>query len=244
MPPYPVGRVVALWRYPVKSMQAESLDAVDVSWDGLVGDRRWAFVRGGTQRSGFPWLTIRELAEMRQYRPWFAEPDRPDSSLTMVRTPAGIDFDVVDPRLAAELGDRFGGDVHVLKQSRGIFDTMPLSLVTTRAVASLGAVVHADLDVQRFRPNLVIEATGDGDFPEDAWVGRVLQLGDADTGVYMRVDKPDRRCVVVTIDPSTNARDPNILRAIARERDSCFGVYGSAVKPGHVVVGDPVTIRE
>jgi MOSC N-terminal beta barrel domain len=52
-----VGRVVALWRYPVKSMAAEELEAVEVSWNGLAGDRRWAFVRDGQVRNGFPWLT-------------------------------------------------------------------------------------------------------------------------------------------------------------------------------------------
>src|SRR4051794_8227570 len=40
-----VGRVAALWRYPVKSMAAEPLESVDVAWHGLVGDRRWAFFR-------------------------------------------------------------------------------------------------------------------------------------------------------------------------------------------------------
>ena len=52
-----VGRVVALRRYPVKSMAAEELDGAEVSWHGLAGDRRWAFVRDGQVRSGFPWLT-------------------------------------------------------------------------------------------------------------------------------------------------------------------------------------------
>ncbi len=41
-----VGRVVALWRYPVKSMAGEELDGAEVSWHGLAGDRRWAFIRG------------------------------------------------------------------------------------------------------------------------------------------------------------------------------------------------------
>jgi len=38
-----VGRVVGLWRYPVKSMAAEPLGAANVGWHGLAGDRRWAF---------------------------------------------------------------------------------------------------------------------------------------------------------------------------------------------------------
>lgn len=79
----------------------------------------------------------------------------------MVTTPAGEHFSVVDPALAAELGD----GVTVLKQDRGVFDTMPLSLITTQPVASLGALVNVDLDVQRFRPNLLIEAADDSPFP-------------------------------------------------------------------------------
>jgi MOSC domain-containing protein YiiM len=49
--------------------------------------------------------------------------------------------------------------------------------------------------------------------------------------------------VVVTIDPATLKRDPAILRAIARERDARLGVYGSAVEPGRVAVGDPVELE-
>ena len=47
-----IGRVVGLWRYPVKSMAAEALTTVDVSWQGLAGDRRWAFLRDGVAQSG------------------------------------------------------------------------------------------------------------------------------------------------------------------------------------------------
>lgn len=41
----------------------------------------------------------------------------------------------------------------------------------------------------------------------------------------------------------TLARNPEILRAIARERDARLGVYGSTVEPGRVAVGDPVEIE-
>ena len=49
-----VGRVAALWRYPVKSMAAEGLEEVEVSWHGLAGDRRWAFVRDGLGAQRLP----------------------------------------------------------------------------------------------------------------------------------------------------------------------------------------------
>ena len=229
-----VGRVAALWRYPVKSMAGEELDGVEVSWHGLAGDRRWAFVRDGQVRNGFPWLTIRERPEMAHYRPRFAEPDRPDASPTLVRTPSGRELDVACPALAAELGP----GVHVIKQNRGVFDTMPLSLLSTQTLAGLGRLVGTGLTAVRFRPNLVVDALG-GDFPEDAWVGRVLRVGE----LRMRVDQRDRRCVMVTIDPVTLRRNPAVLRAIARERDARLGVYGTTVTPGQVAVGDPVELE-
>ena len=229
-----VGRVAALWRYPVKAMAAEELDGVEVSWHGLAGDRRWAFIRDGQVRSGFPWLTIRERPELARYRPRFTEPDRPNASPTLVRTPSGGELDVADPALAAELGP----GVRVIRQDRGVFDALPLSLLTTQAVAALGRLVGTGLAAPRFRPNLLVDAAG-ADFPEDAWVGRTLRVG----GLRMRVDARDQRCVVVTVDPVTLHRNPAVLRTIARDRDARLGVYGSTVMPGPVAVGDPVELE-
>jgi MOSC domain-containing protein len=39
-----VGTVQALWRFPVKSMAGEQLDAADVTPGGLIGDRAYAIV--------------------------------------------------------------------------------------------------------------------------------------------------------------------------------------------------------
>jgi uncharacterized protein len=229
-----VGRVAGLWRYPVKSMAPEELDEAEVSWHGLAGDRRWAFIRDGQVHSGFPWLTLRDRPELAHYRPRYTEPDRPDASAALVRTPSGGEFDVADPALAAELGP----GVRVLKQNRGTFDTLPLSVLTVQSLASLGRLAGTELAPGRFRPNLLVDAAGCG-FPEDAWVGRALRIG----GLRMRVDKPDLRCVVITIDPVTLARDPAILRAVARERGNRFGVYGSTMEPGRIAVGDPVEVE-
>lgn len=231
-----VGRVVGLWRYPVKSMGAEELAEVDVSWHGLVGDRRWAFIRNNVVQSGFPWLTLRECKDMSHYRPSFVEPAQPDRSPTVVRTPSGGIFDVTDPALGAELSP---GGARVIKQDRGIFDTFPLSLITTQTIARLGEVVGVQLDVQRFRPNILVEAADGAPFAEDGWVGRVLRVG----GLRLRVDKRDGRCVVITIDPVTTERNPAILRAVAQDRQGCLGVYGSTVEPGRVAVNDPVVIE-
>ena len=205
----PIGRIVGLWRYPVKSMAGEALTEVGVSWNGFAGDRRWAFIRNGVKQSGFPWLTLRQRGDMSHYRPSLTEPAKPDQSRTVVRTPSGKVFEITDPALGAELQPSGG---QVIRQDRGVFDAFPLSLITTQTLAQLGETVGAQLDVQRFRPNILVDAAEDVAFPEDRWVGRILRLG----GMRMRVDKRDGRCVVITIDPETTERNPEILRTVAK----------------------------
>jgi uncharacterized protein len=230
-----VGRVAAVFRYPVKSMAAEPVEDVDVSWNGLSGDRRWAFVRPDSSRSGFPWLTLRQRNDLNDYHPIWTDPARPDASAVIVRTPSGARWDVTAPALAAELG----AGVRVMKLDRGTFDTMPLSLITTRTVDGLGALLGAEVNVRRFRPNLVVETFGGAAFPEDEWVGRALTVGPA----WIRIDRRDKRCAVVNVDPVTGRRDPTVLRTIAGQRETCLGVYGSTIRPGRVAVGDSVVLR-
>lgn len=232
----PVGRVAGLWRYPVKSMGAEALAEADVSWHGFAGDRRWAFIRNGVVQSGFPWLTLRDRGDLNHYQPSFVDPARPDKSPTVVRTPSGVLFDVADPAIGAELAP---DGARVIRQDRGIFDTFPLSLITTRTIDRLGEMVGARLDVQRFRPNILVEAADEAPFAEDGWVGCVLRIG----GLRLRVDKRDGRCVVITIDPMTAERNPSILRTVAQDREGCLGVYGSTVEPGRIAMNDPVLIE-
>jgi MOSC domain-containing protein len=231
-----VGRVVGVWRYPVKSMGAEALAEAEVDWHGLAGDRRWAFIRNGVPQSGFPWFTIRERDDMSHYRPSLVEPARPDKSPTVVETPSGAVLDVADPALGAELCP---GGVRVIRQDRGVFDTFPLSLITVQTILRLGEMVGAPLNVGRFRPNILVEAAGEAPFAEDRWVGCVLRIGS----MRMRVDKRDGRCVVITIDPVTTERNPAILRTVVRDRQGCLGVYGSTVEPGRVAVDDPVLVE-
>lgn len=231
-----IGKVVGLWRYPVKSMGAEALTEVEVSWHGFAGDRRWAFVRDDAVQSGFPWLTLRDRWNMSHYCPAFLDPSQPNKSPTVVRTPSGVDFDVGDSALAAELYPR---GARVVRNACGTFDTFPLSLITTQTILKLGETVGVTLDVQRFRPNILVEAARGTSFPEDAWVGSVLHIGE----MKMRVDKRDGRCVVITIDPETTERNPAILRAAARDREGCLGVYGSTVQPGRISLDDPILIE-
>ena len=230
-----MGTVQELHRYPVKSMAAESLNSSTISWHGLAGDRRWAFIRPGMERSGFPWLTIREKPDLWRYEPHFLDPNDVEGSKTMVKTPDGDNLEVVDPELARGLGE----GVRVIKQYGGVFDTFPLSLLTIQSVEGLSGLVGHSLAPLRFRPNILINGCESDPFPEDRWVGAVLRIGS----LRCRVDVRDKRCVMVNVDPTGAVSNPGVLRAIASERNARFGVYGSIVEPGEVSVEDPVLLE-
>jgi len=230
-----VGTVHELRRYPVKSMAAESLRSAAVSWHGLAGDRRWAFVRPRMERSGFPWLTIREKPDLWRFEPYFLDPDDVEGSKTMVKIPDGADLEVADPELARHLGE----GVRVIKQYGGVFDTFPLSMLTIQSVEGLSRLVGQSLAPLRFRPNILINACESDSFPEDRWTGAILRIGS----LRCRVDVRDKRCVMVNVDPSNVFSNSDVFRVIVKERNARFGVYGSTVEPGEVSVGDPVFLE-
>jgi uncharacterized protein YcbX len=230
-----VGTVQELRRYPVKSMAAESLHSSTASWHGFAGDRRWAFLRPGMERSGFPWLTIREKPDLWRYEPRFLDPNDAEGSKTMVKAPDGADLEVADPELARRMGE----GVRVIKQYGGVFDTFPLSVLTVQSVEGLSGLVGQSLAPLRFRPNILINASESDSFPEDRWAGAILRIGT----LRCRLDKRDKRCVVVNIDPSNLSSNSDVLRAIAKEREAHFGMYGSTVEPGELSVGDPVFLE-
>jgi uncharacterized protein YcbX len=227
-----VGIVTGLWRYPVKSMAAEALTSAYLSWAGVAGDRKWAFVRPESGESGFPWYTIRENPVMSTYVPRLLDPERPDKSAVHVRAPSGRIYDLTDPDLADELG----AGLRVMRLDRGVFDALPISLITTSTVSALCALAEVPGNELRFRPNFVIAPTSGAPYAEDEWVGRSLHLGDAS----VRVDRRDTRCIVVNVDPGRGQPDAPMLSIIGRHRHACAGVYGSTVRPGLVQLGDPV----
>ena len=214
-------------------MAGESLDAIELSWHGVAGDRRWAFIQPGHQAHGFPWQTIREEPRMCLFTARLRDPDRPEASLVDVRTPDGIELAVTDPSLP----ELIGRGLRLMRLNRGTFDALPLSLIARATVHELCRGIVEEPDPRRFRPNLLVET--DEPYAEDAWVGGTLQIGTA----VLRVDKRDSRCAIITVDPTSARTTPELLRRVATERQSSAGVYASVVRPGIVRTGDLVGLQ-
>lgn len=235
------GVVRSLHRYPVKSMRGESLPEAWLYWHGLDGDRRYAFVRRGAN-SGFPWLSGRELPQLLLYTPRFMQPQDPKQSPIVVTTPGGYDLPLESPELVEELQQACKEAIFLLKLSRGTFDSQVLSLMSTASVVALGEKAGMNLEINRFRQNIIIETPDGRPFQEEEWLDRELVFGRDPDGPRIRLIRRISRCVMINIHPHTAERDARVLKTVAQGRDNCAGTYASVERPGVIRVGDPVSL--
>jgi uncharacterized protein YcbX len=106
------GSVVGLWRYPVKSMMGEELNAAEVTDRGVVGDRRFAVIDSSTGKvagAKNPW----KWGNFFDFRAAYIEPPQSGSKLPAVRVtlPNGTVVTSDQPDLAQVLSRALGREV-------------------------------------------------------------------------------------------------------------------------------------
>jgi MOSC domain-containing protein len=237
-----IGHVEAIFRYPVKSMGGERLEAAMLGWHGLEGDRRLAF-RRIDDRSGFPWLTASKLPGLllfaQQRRENGAEGDLP----THIRTPDGELMPVFGEDLAAEVGRRCGAPVQMMQLNQGIFDEASISVIASDTVREIARLARRSLDVRRFRPNVVVRLVRSVPFQEDEWLGGVLSFGRGDDAPAFTVTIRDVRCSMVNFDPDSASPAPEVLKAVVRANQNNAGIYGAVTRTGRLAVGQTILLR-
>jgi len=231
-------QIAELWRYPVKSLQGERLDAVAVTADGLEGDRQFAIY---DMESGLG-LTGRRVPQLlfasaRMRGDGTAEITLPDGSL------AGDDKALSDwlgrsvalHSAATEAARRYENvvdfeheptsDWEPFDGAARAFHDNPRARVSLVSTATIGA-----WDRRRFRANVLLDGEG-----EDSLVGSRVTLGEATLDVGMRIE----RCVMTTRAQAGGIeRDLDVLRTIAREHDACLAVGALVIDQGTIRVGD------
>jgi MOSC domain-containing protein len=231
-------QIAELWRYPVKSLQGERLDAVAVTADGLEGDRQFAIydVESGLGLTG---RRVPELlfASARLRADGTAQITLPDGSL------AGDDNTLSDwlgrsvtlRSAATEAARRYENVVDFEHESTSAWEPFdgaarafhdnPSARVSLVSTATIGS-----WDPRRFRANVLLDGEG-----EDGLVGSRVTLGEATLTVEMRIE----RCVMTTRAQAGGIeRDLDVLRRIARERDACLAVGALVIDQGTIRVGD------
>ena len=266
-------RLSALYRYPLKSGKAETLQHIGLDKLGLDGDRRWMLVDEASGR----FLTQRAVAKMSQLSALWNR----TGGLTL-SSPGYAPLDVALPGSDAELrgvtiwrdtlrvpdaGDEAAAWVSdfIGKPTRLV--QMPLDRArTTQAgfgrdddqvafadgypLLLIGQASLDDLSQKIGRPMEMLRfrpnlvIEGGEAFAEDGW--KRLRIGD----VEFRAVKPCSRCILTTIDPQTGERSADrepfvTLEAYRKTEDGAmFGQNLVNDGNGRLEVGMPVTILE
>ena len=236
-----MSEVVALWRYPVKSMQGEALDVATIGRRGIDGDRGWAVVDTTTGLA----LTGRRAPDL-----LFAHAALVDDDVRITLPDGSVAAD--DAALSAWLG-RPVTLTRASETTTGTYEIAPdfehedrgewaqwsgptgtFHDSTRTQISIIGADTVGDWDMRRFRPNVVIAGTG-----EDAWFGATVAIGSATVEVAKLID----RCVITTRpQPGDIERDLDVLRTINRGTGT-LGIGTLVQTPGTVRVGDAVEPR-
>jgi len=240
-----LGHISALFRYPIKSMAGERLDSAKIGWHGIEGDRRLAF-RRFVDRGAFPWLTASRLPELLLYQP-IGRQNTPGEPLpTHIRTPEGKEYSLGDEALLKEIATRHGAELELMQLRHGIFDEACVSAIALGTIGGIARESGHDLDIRRFRPNLVIDTNGTNGaqpFEEDRWVGKILEFGSHGTGPAISVTMRDLRCVMINLDPDTAEANADVMKTVILMNENHAGVYGAVVRTGELRVGQVVCLK-
>jgi uncharacterized protein len=224
--------VLQIWRYPIKSMGGEQINASFVDDHGLRGDREWAVQddngKLGSGKNSRRFTRILGLLDLTAHY---------EGAAPVVVAPGGSRHLVATGAADAYLQLLTGRSVHV-KRDTGIshFDEVPFSLVGTATLNWLARQVDVAVDARRLRPNIVVRT--EEPFAEEAWVGRTVRIGS----IEAMFDRVFMRCVMVGMAQSGLAESGSVLKTIADRRDVCMAIGGHVSQQGTVRVGDEVLV--
>jgi uncharacterized protein YcbX len=265
-----VGRVVAVWRYPVKSMMGEELNATAITDRGLLGDRALALVDVETGKVASA-KNPRRWPTLFDFRAAYVEPPSDARPLPPVRIalPDGAtltsDQPDVEARLAAGIGrpvrlartsaegataEGYWPDHDWLAQRDEVFE-FPLPRGTFFDCATVHLVTTATLDRMRgLSPASRFEVPR---FRPNLVIEPTAGTqGFVENGwvgrtlvlgdVQLRIDGPCPRCVMTTLSQGSLPKDSAVLRTAVQENAGNVGVYASVVRAGRIRRGETVEL--
>src|SRR6266567_1057074 len=213
--------VATLWRYPVKSMQGEELNAAEVTTAGVLGDRQFAVIDPATGKVAGA-KNPRKWPGFFYFRAAYTEPPRAGAPLPAVRItmPDGTSATTDEAGLPMLLSEALGREVtlsaalpaataeeYVIADDEvasfdlptgTFFDAAVVHLVTTATLDRLRSLYpEGRFEPRRFRPNIIIATPPEAEgFVENDWVGREIAIGPQ---VRLRVTMTTGRCVMTTL---------------------------------------------
>ncbi len=267
-----LSTVVSLWRYPVKSMMGEELNASDVTERGLLGDRVYALVDQSTGKVVSA-KNPRKWGRLFDFRASFNEPPRlgepmppvritlPDGTLVrsdrvevdhMLSKTLGSEVRLMRPELEKPSLEEYWPDIEGLAHKEKVTDeTMPphtffdlsvMHVLTTATINRLRELYPEGRFEVRRFRPNIVVDAASG---EDGFVENSWVHRTLSVGeeVRLKVTGPCPRCVMTTLPQGDLPRDMGILRTAARYNEVNVGVYASVLQGGRIRRGDPVRLE-
>ena len=264
------GTVATVWRYPVKSMRGEELNAADINAQGMAGDRGYAVIdveTGKVASAKHPkkWRHLFDCLAM--LRPNLTDGhDTPLQVLLPDGTRAVGGTKDIDERLSAMLGravrltaavpaapqlEEYWPDVAGRARQNTVtdeamptgtfFDSALIHLMTTTTLDALRRLYpEGRFEARRFRPNLVVASAS----AETRFVENdwINRTLAIGKDLRLKVTGPCARCVMTTLPQGDLPEDAGILRTAVQHNRAAVGVYATVLAPGRVVRGDEILI--
>ncbi len=264
------GTVAALWRYPVKSMMGEELNASEVTQRGLFGDRVYALVDSETGKVASA-KNPRKWPRLFDFRAAFIDAPRKGEKLPPVRItlPDGAvctsEQADVHSLLSSALGrtatltmtppekpqlEEYWPDIEGLTHRETVteegmpqetfFDLGPVHIITTGTIDHLRQLYPAGRFEVRRFRPNIVVETPG----ESGFVenGWLNRTLTVGHEVRLRVFSPCPRCVMTTLPQGDLPQDHGILRAAAQHNSANVGVYALVEQGGVVRRGDAVRV--
>lgn len=228
-----------IWRYPVKSMQGESLKSTPLTSAGIPGDRGWAVVETQTGKTAsaarYPQLLNCKATYHNDPSTRVLGATSPE---VLIGFENGDTLSSQDPKLNERLSVLLGTKVILTPSptpTHFIYDG-PVNLLTRASLRHLQSFTPTSiLNPRRFRPNFLFDDsqkhTG---FIEFDWSGASLTLGSA----TLNNIHPCVRCIMTTHPQMELPQDSNIMKTMLRESNKNLSVYASVETEGHTQLGD------
>jgi len=265
------GAVASLYRYPVKSMMGEELNATKVGEKGFQGDRAFALADAETGKIASA-KNPSKWSNLFSFRAAFTEPlngnKLPPARITF---PDGSSILTEDGNVSNRLSTALGKPVRFLANAAApgtleeywpdidglarrdvvtdeamppqtFFDVGIIHIVTTASLDSLRAAYPAGrFETRRFRPNLVI-GTG-AEVKGYPEHDWVGKVLTIGSEVKLKITGDCGRCVMTTLAQADLPKDVGILKAAAKDNQARVGIYASVIQGGVVRTGDAVHIE-
>jgi len=248
-------RIEYLYRFPVKGLSAEAIEAAEVEAGGAIPwDRAFALAQGdsGFDPAAPAWLPkdkfmcqkrngrIALLRSMFDARSGMLAIRAPDGSAVMERALTEAGRARIGAFLAGYLGEEARGEPvfhHVPGYTFADQRGKVVSLINLASWRDYEGRVGERRHRRRFRANVWF--SGAPAWAEFDWVGRELQLG----GAVLRVTKRIARCPATEVNPETGERDADPVAELRRLYGHVdLGVHAEVIEGGKFAVGDAIEV--